>query len=215
MNTQRLKNTALSATLFSLATPASAHTGIGATHDFVAGVMHPWQGFDHLLVMFTIGLWGYLLAGKLTWRLPLSFLMLMPAGASLHFAGFTLSFAEFWVSLSVVVSGLILVFNPRLSAVLATGLAAVFALFHGYVHVAEIAAGADFIGYVAGFLLSTAVLHGIGIGAGWSSTKITQHIQSHPAAGSSLLYSAARILPKQHIKNQHSGTRTQKPCSTT
>lgn len=108
------KNIVLTATLLSLTTPALAHTGIGATHDFVAGMMHPWQGFDHLLVMFVIGFWGFMLAGTLTWQLPLSFLMLMSAGAGLHFAGVSLSFAETWVSVSVVVFGLILVFNPRL-----------------------------------------------------------------------------------------------------
>jgi urease accessory protein len=189
-----LNNTVLTATLFGLTTPALAHTGIGATHDFVAGMMHPWQGFDHLLVIFTIGLWGYLLAGKLTLQLPLSFLTLMLAGAGLHFAGFTLSFAENWVSVSVVVFGLILVFNPRLSALLATGLVAGFALFHGYVHVAEISIGADQFCYVAGFLLSTAVLHGLGISTGWLSTKITQYSSTR----SSLLYSFVRLLPKQH-----------------
>lgn len=191
------KNTVLTATLFGLTTPVLAHTGIGATHDFVAGIMHPWQGFDHLLVMFVIGFWGFMLAGKLTWQLPLSFLMLMSVGAGLHFAGFTLSFAETWVSLSVVVFGLILVFNPRLSAILATGLVAGFALFHGYVHAVEIATGADQFGYVAGFLLSTAVLHGLGISAGWLSTKITQYSTMH----SSLLYSVVRLLPKQHINS--------------
>jgi urease accessory protein len=201
MKTKRLKNTALAAMLFGLATPALAHTGIGATYDFAAGLIHPWQGFDHLLVMFTIGLWGYLLAGKLAWQLPLSFLILMSAGASLHFAGFTLSFAETWVSLSVVIFGLILIFNPRLSAILATGLVAVFALCHGYVHVAEIATGADQLGYTVGFLLSTAMLHGLGIGAGLLSVKITQQIKSIPATHSSMLCGLLHLLPKQHINN--------------
>ncbi|MEQ1545474.1 HupE/UreJ family protein [Methyloglobulus sp.] len=195
------KNTVLTAALFGFTTPALAHTGIGATHDFIAGMMHPWQGFDHLLVMFTIGLWGYLLAGKLAWQLPLVFLILMLAGAGLHFAGFTLSFAETWVSLSVVVFGLILVFNPRLSAILATGLVAGFAIFHGYVHAAEIARGADQFGYVVGFLLSTAVLHGLGISTGWLSAKITQYIQLRPASRPSFLYSIIRFLPKQHFNH--------------
>jgi urease accessory protein len=191
------KNTVLTATLLGLATSALAHTGIGATHDFVAGMMHTWQGFDHLLVMFVIGFWGFMLAGRLTWQLPLNFLMLMLAGAGLHFADFTLSFAEVWVRLSVVVFAFILVFNPRLSAVLAAGLVAVFALFHGYVHAAEIVTGADPFGYIAGFLLSTAVLHGLGIGAGWLISKITQYsVTSLP-----LLYRVMRLLPKQHINH--------------
>ncbi|MDD5462524.1 MAG: HupE/UreJ family protein [Methylococcales bacterium] len=97
--------------------------------------------------------------------------------------------------------GLILIFNPRLSAILATGLVAVFALCHGYVHAAEIATGADQLGYTAGFLLSTAMLHGLGIGAGLLSVKITQQIQSIPATHSSMLYSLLHLLPKQHINN--------------
>jgi urease accessory protein len=201
MKTSRLKNTALAVTLLGLATPALAHTGMGATHDFVAGLAHPWQGFDHLLVMFAIGLWGCMLAGKLVWQLPLSFLMLMSAGAGLHFAGFTLSFTEQGVALSVIIFAIITVFNLRASAVMAISLVSAFAVCHGYAHASEIATGADQLGYTSGFLLSTAILHSLGISTGLLSIKIAEKIQLKPATHHSMFYSLLRRLPTQHINN--------------
>ncbi|MFX8856588.1 HupE/UreJ family protein, partial [Acinetobacter baumannii] len=50
---------------------------------------------------------------------------------------------------------------------LACAMVALFALFHGYAHGRELPSAADPIGYSAGFVLSTGLLHvaGIAIGA--------------------------------------------------
>jgi urease accessory protein len=171
MNKQILIKRFLAALMMVAAKPALAHTGIGTTQGFMAGFVHPWQGVDHLLVMFAVGLWACLLGGRALWLLPLSFLMVMIAGAAWGFAGFSLPFAEVWVAASVVVFGLIIGFNTRLSANWATGLVIVFALFHGYVHAEEIASGTAHLPYALGFLVATAFLHLLGIGAGLFSLK--------------------------------------------
>lgn len=171
METGCIKKWALSIMLFGFVTPVWAHTGIGSTHGFMAGFVHPWQGVDHLLVMFAVGLWAYAQGGKQMWVLPLSFLLLMAIGAGLGFADFTLPYAELWVSLSVLVFGLIIGLNWQASTAWAMGLVAIVALFHGYVHAAEIARGANQIGYALGFLLTTTILQGLGIAAGLFGAK--------------------------------------------
>jgi len=41
---------------FCLAASASAHTGEGGANGFLAGVLHPLTGFDHLLAMVAVGI---------------------------------------------------------------------------------------------------------------------------------------------------------------
>jgi urease accessory protein len=168
MKTCCIKKLALLVILFGFVMPVWAHTGIGITHSFMAGFVHPWQGIDHVLVMFAVGLWASVPPSKMLWQLPITFLLLMAAGAVFHFAGFMLQFTELWVALSVLFFGLALWRNWQTSGFGAVGLVAIFALSHGYVHAAEIANGANQIGYALGFLLTTAILHGLGIAAGMS-----------------------------------------------
>jgi urease accessory protein len=152
--------------LLGIATPVLAHTGVGTTHDFMAGFSHPWQGIDHMLVMVTIGFWASVLGGKARGLLPLSFLLLMAAGAGLGFAGISIPYAELGVASSVLLAGLAIGFNWRPSTAVAMGLVAVFAVFHGYVHAAETLSGTNQGAYALGFLLTTALLHGLGLGIG-------------------------------------------------
>ncbi|WP_031433346.1 HupE/UreJ family protein [Methylomarinum vadi] len=146
-----------------ISTSALAHTGIASIHGFTDGLVHPWLGMDHLLVMVVIGLWAAKSGGRTFWLLPGAFLSAMVAGAWLSFAGIAVSGAETWVAFSVLALGLLLTLNKRLPTVLATGLVAAFALGHGYVHAAEIGAEADAMTYALGFLTATAVLHALGM----------------------------------------------------
>ena len=163
MTIQYLRATVFATLIFSFVMPAAAHTSVGATDDFVSGLIHPWQGLDHIVVMFAIGLWGCLLVKRLVWQLPSSFLLAMLGGAAINLQGLSLSFAEQWVNLSVIVFSLIVVFKPSLSSIGAIGIASFFAIYHGYVHTSEIEVGANQSNYIAGFLVSTTILHGLGI----------------------------------------------------
>ncbi|MDD5462447.1 MAG: HupE/UreJ family protein [Methylococcales bacterium] len=154
--------------LLILSLPAQAHSGAGAIHGFVDGLLHPLLGIDHLLVMLAIGLWAAMRGGKALWLLPASFLSMMVAGAGLHFAGLTLNAAETWVAASVLASGLLVWKNYQVSSGFAVALVAGFALSHGYVHAAELQTDANASAYAAGFLLTTALLHVSGIAAGLS-----------------------------------------------
>ena len=163
MTIQYLRATVFATLLFLFVMPAAAHTGKGTTDDFVSGLIHPWQGLDYIEVMVAIGRWGCLLVKRLVWQLPSSFLLAMLGGAAINLQGLSLSFAEQWVNLSVIVFSLIVVFKPSLSSIVAIGIVSFFAIYHGYAHTAEIEVGANQSNYIAGFLVSTTILHGLGI----------------------------------------------------
>lgn len=163
----KIKLPGIFAALLSLSSlPAYAHTGIGAVHGLLDGVLHPIIGIDHLLVMLAVGLWAAMRGGRALWLLPMAFLTAMGAGAALSLLGFTLTAAESWVALSVPAAGVLVWRNTRVSSAWAVALVAVFALVHGYVHAAELTDGADALAYAAGFLLTTALLHGLGVAVG-------------------------------------------------
>lgn len=168
----KTKSLHLSAILLSMSSlPAHAHTGVGAVHGLLDGALHPLLGVDHLLVMLAVGLWAALRGGKSLWLLPLAFLTAMSAGAGLALLGITVTAAESWVALSVLAAGVLVWRNTRMSSALAVALVAVFALAHGYVHALELSAGADARLYSAGFLLTTALLHGFGAGMGLAAAR--------------------------------------------
>lgn len=167
MTRQSRNRTAAGLALAALSTPALAHTGLGAVHGFAAGFAHPWLGADHLLAMFAVGLWASALGGKALWRVPAAFVGAMGLGAGVHFAGFALPYAEWLVAGSVLALGLLLWREWRLTSGWAGALAGLFALFHGYVHAAEIGTDTGAAVYAAGFLLATATLHGLGLATGW------------------------------------------------
>lgn len=163
----KTKSLILTTILSMLATlPAYAHTGIGAVHGLLDGIIHPLIGIDHLLVMLAVGLWAAMRGGKSLWLLPLAFVTAMGVGAGLSMLGITINAAETWVAASVVAAGVLVWRNTRMSSVLAVALVSVFALAHGYVHALELTDGANALAYSAGFLLTTAALHGLGLAVG-------------------------------------------------
>jgi len=163
----KTKSPILFAILFTLsALPAHAHTGIGAVHGLLDGVLHPLIGVDHLLVMLAVGLWAAMRGGKSLWLLPLAFVTAMGVGAGLSMLGISINAAETWVAASVVAVGILVWRNTRMSSALAVALVAVFALAHGYVHALELTDSANALSYSAGFLLTTAALHGLGLAVG-------------------------------------------------
>ncbi|MDO8939148.1 MAG: HupE/UreJ family protein [Methylicorpusculum sp.] len=188
MKLKLTKATAL-AVLILLPLSVSAHTGLGVVHDFEQGFGHPFSGADHLLVMFAIGLWAASQQGRSVWVLPLVFLSVMASGAWLAFSGMPLINPEIWIALSVLACGLIVWRNWQIKLVWAAALTGLFALSHGYVHAAEISAEADKMGYAAGFLIATAVLHGLGLLAGLISPGLLKFAR----VGLGLMYTAVGI----------------------
>lgn len=161
--------TAIGALLASGAASAHALHGAG----FGDGWAHPFLGLDHLLAMLVVGLWAVQLGGRWLWALPLCFVTAMFAGAIVAGAGLThgpaASMIEPMVAASLLAFGLLLLARSRLRGA-APLVVALFALFHGAAHVADLQSGDVLAGsitaYLAGMLLATAMLHGAGILAG-------------------------------------------------
>ena len=147
---------------------AEAHAGNGGFSDFGHGFVHPFSGLDHLAVMMAVGLIAARAGGRAAWLLPACFMVVMAAGGAYGLSGALLPFAEIGIAASVVVLGFLALARFRLPTALASGLAAAFALFHGYVHGAEMPLGASALGSGFGFLTASALLIGVGLvlGAG-------------------------------------------------
>ncbi|HEU5208735.1 MAG TPA: HupE/UreJ family protein [Longimicrobiales bacterium] len=142
-----------------------AHPGHGgaATHDLLHGFMHPLHGMDHLLAMVAVGLWAAQRNGRSVWALPVAFVGFMAVGFVLGAGGIAMPAVELGIAASVLVLGIAVALAVRVPTIGAVALVALFALFHGHAHGAELSAGMIAGLFGAGFAASTALLHTAGI----------------------------------------------------
>ncbi len=145
---------------------ASAHTGAHDINGFISGLNHPFLGLDHLLVMLGVGLWASSLTRLNACFTIAVFLSFMVCGAGLALLGLDIQGVETGILASVLIVGLLLSASRRLPTLLTISLLAGFAVLHGFAHGLEMPLAAAPIDYAVGFLLATAVLHGIGLGLG-------------------------------------------------
>lgn len=160
------KKSALVALLALTPLLAHAHTGVDVVHDFSHGLTHPLFGLDHLLAMIAVGLWAVQLGGRALWAVPTSFVGVMILGSMLGFAGIPLPMVETGILTSVLLLGVLITFAVKVPLWASSALVAIFAVFHGYAHGAECPANSMSLLFGAGFVLATASLHLVGIGAG-------------------------------------------------
>lgn len=149
---------------------ASAHPAVFHVADaFMAGLMHPLTGLDHLLAMLAVGFWAA--QTRQRWLPPAMFVLMMMAGALLALNGLGLpgieADVEAGIAASVLVLGLLIFFTVRLPATFSLVLISVFALAHGYAHGAEYQGQQGMLQYAGGFLLTTISLHVGGYLAGF------------------------------------------------
>lgn len=156
---------ALAAALTVIAAPAFAHVGIGTTSSFTAGAAHPVSGLDHITVMIAVGLWAALKGGRALWVWPAAFVGVMLIGGFIGMLQIPLPFVEPAILASVVALGLLVALAVDLPVWLGVVVIGAFALFHGHAHGAEMPETEAGFLYMAGFALSTAALHGVGIAA--------------------------------------------------
>lgn len=155
-----LARAGVAVTALTLALPAAAHPGHAPDSGFVAGLLHPVTGVDHLLALLAVGLWsrqqhGYLLAP--------TFLVMMALGAASS-GGVALPALELSIAATVLLLGGLAAYAPRLNermppqmAVLTVGACA---FVHGLAHGNELtgmASGAGFILASAGLMLLGAI----------------------------------------------------------
>lgn len=119
-----------------------------------------------MLAMISVGLWGAFLGRPIVYALPMIFPTVMAVGAGIGMLGVPLPPVEIGIALSVLTLGLLILFAVRAPVPVACAVVAVFGLFHGYAHGVELPSAADPIGYSAGFVLCTGLLHLAGIAIG-------------------------------------------------
>lgn len=147
-----------------VAEPAMAHVGHGPTASFNAGFVHPFSGFDHVLVMLMVGLWAAEKGGRALWGWPTVFVGMMLFGGVLAMQGTPLPFVEPAILASVVALGFLVALAVDLPIGAGAAVISVFGLFHGHAHGTEVTETVSGVGYMAGFALATAALHLLGIG---------------------------------------------------
>jgi urease accessory protein len=148
------------------ATSADAHVDQAEAAGFMTGLQHPWSGFDHILAMIAVGLWGAQLGNPALWILPVTFPMVMAFGAMMGLMGIPLPGIEIGIAVSAMVLGTMVLGEVRPKLVVAAVLVGVFAIFHGHAHGTELPPGQSGLLYSMGFVIATGVLHGIGIAIG-------------------------------------------------
>ena len=169
---EKLMRILLALLLVLLPGAAFAHTGHGDAAGLLHGFMHPIGGIDHILAMVAVGVFAYVLGGRALILVPLAFVGMMAAGFLLGIGGVDLPFVELGIALSVIVIGAAAAWGKPMPVATAMSLVGAFAIFHGQAHGAEMPAGALGFEYALGFILATALLHAVGIGAAMGVAKL-------------------------------------------
>jgi urease accessory protein len=128
--------------------------------------------------MVIVGVWAARyrsLAARIA--LPAAFVGGLVAGALLGLAGVTLPAVEPMILASIVVFACALAAAARIPAAAGAALAALFALAHGYAHLAEMPQDAALSAFATGMVTGTALLHAIGLGLGFAiATRLPRFV---------------------------------------
>jgi urease accessory protein len=184
--------------LAALGTPSSAwaHLKAGEVGGFVTGFHHPISGWDHVLAMVAVGLWGAQLGAPAIWLLPITFPMVMALGGMMGLLGIPLPGVEIGIALSALVLGAMVLAEKRPPMWVAAAIVGIFAIFHGHAHGTELPAGQSGLLYSMGFVMATGCLHGVGIGIGlihrWAAGRVILRVAGAAVAlaGIYFLFSA-------------------------
>lgn len=161
------KMTLLLPLLLIAARPAFAHvTATDMAGGFAAGFIHPLTGWDHMLAMVSVGIWGAQLGAPAIWLLPITFPLMMAVGGAFGVVGVPLPGEELLIALSVLTLGMMVAQARRLPLPAAFAIVAVFAFAHGHAHGAELPHSTDAVSFCVGFVMATGMLHAIGITIG-------------------------------------------------
>jgi len=182
--------------LMSFATPANAHTFTGMI-GFYDGLSHPVLGMDHFLAMVSVGIVSAQIGDRAIWTIPSTFVGVMIIGgvlgivaeinkgldnqvislseaASLNYlADYIYTIIEFGIVLSVILLGLAIAIEKKLSVGFTLIFVGFFGLCHGAAHGLEMPWAANPVLFASGFATGTATLHLFGVGIGYYFIKST------------------------------------------
>ena len=169
--------TALTAIVLLVSAAAlSAHEQQGQVQGFLTGLRHPVSGWDHVLAMVAVGLWGAQLGPPALWLLPIAFPMMMAVGGFMGLVGIHVPGVEIGVALSALLLGLVVAIEAKPKMATCLALVGVFAIFHGHAHGTELPPGQNGLIYSIGFVVATGCLHAVGIAIGLAHARSTGRI---------------------------------------
>jgi urease accessory protein len=143
-----------------------AHETGDVAGGLISGITHPLFGFDHVVAMVAVGLWGGQLKQPAMWLLPVTFPIVMALGGVLGARGVPLPGVEIGIAVSAIVLGIMVAASVKPPLWVAAVVVGAFAVFHGHAHGTELPESATPLAYGAGFVVSTGLLHATGIAIG-------------------------------------------------
>jgi urease accessory protein len=153
--------------LLLLPSAASAHVMDGPLGGFGSGFGHPLAGPDHFLAMLAVGLWGAQIGGRSVWTLPATFPMIMCVGGVLGMLGILpTEIVQVGIALSVLALGGVIAAQWQAPEWAGLLLISTFAMLHGIPHGVLAPRAADPAAFTVGFVVSTGVIHVVGIAIG-------------------------------------------------
>ncbi len=169
--------------------PHAAYAHLIGGNGLYSGLTHPIFGIDHLLAMVAVGIISIQIAGRALWQVPLTFVSFMIAGGVLALLGLHIPLTETGIALSVLLLGIFIAVSGKIPANWAIFCVALFALCHGQAHGAEMPSIVNPILYAIGFVVSTALLHILGIITGYYASKkeITSKLLKYGGAAMAII----------------------------
>ena len=194
---QQINALLLGILLLAFIEPAWAHQDAGTVGGFMSGFTHPIFGWDHVIAMVAVGIWGAFLGAPAIWVLPVVFPLVMALGGALGIAGVELPGVEIGIALSAVALGMMVAAALRPPLWVAGLIVGIFAIFHGHAHGTELPQAASPLAYSAGFVIATGLLHLSGIGLGglvhWPAGKIAVRAVGGGIAAAGMYFLAGTI----------------------
>ena len=179
---------------------AQAHSGHGAhigpaeaeqASGLLAGLLHPFSGLDHLLAMLAVGVWAsQMWRGRARLGAPVLFLAMLLVGALAAMAGWVTPQLEVWVAASVTAFGALLLVGARAPAGLGLLVLAAAAGVHGQAHGLELVTSTSASLFITGFMLGSAMLHGLGFLVGSALARLPARL----AQGLAMALAASGLL---------------------
>ncbi len=152
-----------------LSSIANAHQ-VGGT-GFLSGFEHPVLGFDHFLAMVSVGIWSAQIGGRAIWFVPATFVTFMIVGGILGILEIDIPLFEVGIATSVFLLGVAIATERYISVKIGLLFISFFGIFHGYAHGVEMPNILNPFLFSLGFVLSTSLIHILGVFIGIFALK--------------------------------------------
>ena len=158
---------------------------------FYDGISHPVLGLDHFLAMVSVGIISSQIGGRAIWTVPATFVLIMIIGGitgialelnaianenstrlseinqNSSYADYLYPFIEVGILISVIVLGLSIAINKKISTLIVMIFVGIFGFFHGSAHGLEMPQAVNPILFALGFATGTTILHLFGVIIGY------------------------------------------------